>query len=111
MLYLSGQNLMIFWLHFDREGKVESFLRLCGTNVTPLRIPTMDQLSKIILGTAEYTMTGSPPDLLADVLIFDGVNHSKYGTIYENLKIWHNNGKCKDPPADRTGFITMSNKI
>jgi hypothetical protein len=76
-----------------------------------LRIPTMDQLSKIILGTAEYTMTGSPPDLLADVLIFDGVNPSNYGTIYENLKIWHNNGKWKDPPADRTGFITMSNKI
>ncbi|KAG7355017.1 hypothetical protein IV203_004373 [Nitzschia inconspicua] len=106
-----AQDKVMFWLHFDREGKVESFLRLCGTNVTPLRIPTMDQLSKIILGTAEYTMTGSPQDLLADVLVFDGVNHSNYGTIYEILKIWHNNGKWKDPPAERTGFITMSNKI
>lgn len=101
----------IFWLHFDREGKVESFLRLHGTNVTKLRIPEMNQLSKIILGNAEYTMTGAPPDLFADVLVFDGVNQSNYGTIYEILKIWHDNGKWKDPKAERTGFLTMSNKI
>jgi hypothetical protein len=101
----------IFWLHFDREGKVESFLRLHGTNVTKLRIPAKDQLSKIVLGNAEYAMTGSPPDLFADVLVFDGVNHSNYGTIYEILKIWHDNGKWKDPKAERTGFLTMSNKI
>ena len=108
---MAQQSKMIYWLHFDRVGKVDSFLRLCGTNVTLLRIPGTDQLFKIVLGEAEYTMTGPPRDLTADVLVFDGVNHSNYGTIYEILKIWHNNGKWKDPPAERTGFITMSNKI
>jgi hypothetical protein len=48
----------------------------------------MVQLSSVILGCEAYVAVGDVQDLIADVLVFDGVNHKIYANVLDLLMRW-----------------------